>query len=94
MQQLLTGNLQPVDDRLQVSLRILDLVNGRALESVIFSVDNDLKAILEESTRQVPQLFGVVGSIQVWDQPERAEVFSMAPWWAAPRARTQNPPRG
>lgn len=74
-QRMISGSISKVGERHLVALRLYDLVNGRVLQRSSQETEASLDILPEAVRRAVPGLFGVVGKIQVWNQPFGGEVF-------------------
>ena len=74
VQQVVSGSVRRTGERYALTLVRVDAVNSRVLERTSLEVAE--LAELPKAVRQAtPALFGVIGKVEVWGQPEGAELF-------------------
>jgi hypothetical protein len=94
VQQLVSGSVRKNGEGYTLSLSRLDAVNARVLQRTTVEV-KDAAGLVKAVRQATPALFGVIGKLEVWDQPAGAEVFidgahtieivgpTVTPWRAA-----------
>jgi hypothetical protein len=75
LQQAISGGVQTVGEKYLVSLQLLDMVNGGVVRRVSQECEAKAEALLQTTRLVVPALFGVVGRITLWNQPEQGEIY-------------------
>lgn len=74
VQQVVSGAVRRSGEQFVVSLVRLDAVNARALQRTTVEVKSQ-SDLLRAVRKATPALFGVIGKLEVWDQPTGAELF-------------------
>ncbi len=74
VQQLVSGSVRKNGEGYTLSLSRLDAVNARVLQRTTVEV-KDAAGLVKAVRQATPALFGVIGKLEVWDQPAGAEVF-------------------
>lgn len=74
-QQLISGSVNRAGEKYVVALQLIDMVNGRVMERASKECEAKPEALVATVRSIVPGLFGVVGKITLWNQPDRATIY-------------------
>lgn len=74
VQQVVSGTVRKTAAGFALNLARIDTVNARVLERATVEA-SDVAGLAKAVRQATPALFGVIGKVEVWGQPEGAELF-------------------
>lgn len=74
VQQVVSGAVRKTGQGFSLTLARLDTVNARVIERATVEAA-DIAGLPKAVRQATPALFGVIGKVEVWGQPEGAELF-------------------